>query len=318
MGKKGGKNKGGGEEAAEKTEEAAPVDVSDDKSPAASAAASSGETSADAPTISDSIQVAGCQETRHIEKVPYCAVCSMPYEFCEWTPLFPKCKEALATTYKDHFPEVDDLEALMGKLWIADDKAKRAQKSKGGGGGAAAPVPPAADAAAKPAGEGAAADGAAAGGEAAPAPPPKKDKKAKAEPEIVIELNNRNKKKHITIIKVRGIWMRLPPALAAADAADAADAAPLSRLLHAYLASLRFPTLILFFPLLPALPAPQITAPQGLEHFVDDAPAAAKLFGKKFACGSAYKRERRARRTALRSRARAAMSCRRSWSTSSN
>ena len=47
--------------------------------------------------------------------------------------------------------------------------------------------------------------------------------------EIVIELNNRNKKKHITVVK-------------------------------------------------------------GLEHFHDDPAAAAKLFGKKFACGSALKK----------------------------
>ena len=213
MGKKGGKkNKGEDEPETPRDEEESPaVDVSDEP-PAAKPAASSSTAPAEetAPTISDSIQVSGTSETRHIEKVAYCDTCSMPFEFCEWQPLFKKCKERFPEVYKEAFPDVQDegLEELMGKLWINDDKAKRAQKSKGGGGAAAA------TAAATPAAEGE-------GGEGAAAPPPpmsKKEKKAKEEKEIVIELNNRNKKKHITVIKVctRSSSSPLPPSSASA------------------------------------------------------------------------------------------------------
>jgi density-regulated protein DRP1 len=237
MGKKKGK---GGESARDEpaeAEEQAAVDVSDAAAAAGgekAPAAASSETTEEGPTISDTINVAGTSETRHVPKVPYCTVCSMPFEFCEWTPLFKQCKAKLEDDFREHFPEVDDdLEGLMAKLWINDDKAKRAQKAKGGGGGAAAPAAPAAPSAGA-GGEGGGGEGGGGGGEggegaAAAAPPPKKDKKAKAEPEVLIELNNRNKKKHITVVK-------------------------------------------------------------GLEHFEVDTAAAAKLFGKKFACGSALKK----------------------------
>ena len=197
MGKK-NKKKGGDEEPEtprddDDTPDAVAVDVSDEPPAAKPAASSSAEETT--PTISDSVQVSGTSETRHIEEVAYCDICSMPFEFCEWQPLSKKCMERFPEVYKEHYPDVNEegLQELMGKLWINDDKAKRAQKSKGGGAAAAmtAVATPAAEA-----GE---------GGEGAAAPPSpmsKKEKKSKEAHEIVIELNNRNKKKHITVIKV--------------------------------------------------------------------------------------------------------------------
>lgn len=133
------------------------------------------------------------------------SVCSLPFEFCEWNPLFKKCKDNFEQNWKTHFPDVqgdDELVQLMTRLGFegGDAASKKAQGSK------------------KPA-----SDDIGTGGGA----PNKKKEKAPAE--IVIELNNRNKKKHITVVK-------------------------------------------------------------GLDlHGVDTA-AAAKVFGKKFACGSALKK----------------------------
>lgn len=158
-------------------------------------------------TMRDTMVVTGTSETRHIPSVPYCEVCALPFEFCEWGPLFAKCKESFAENYKKHFPDVgngeEELLQLMTRLGFegGDEAAKKAQKG---------------------AKKAAAADGAPSGGGGG-------KKKEKAPPEIVIELNNRNKKKHITVVK-------------------------------------------------------------GLDAFDVDTAAAAKTFGKKFACGSALKK----------------------------
>jgi len=154
----------------------------------------------------EDLVVKGASETRHIASVPYCEVCSLPFEFCEWGPNFKKCKESFGQNYQKHFSDVagdEELLALMTRLGFegGDEASKKAQKAK------------------KSAGDGDAAAGGGGGGK----------KKEKAPPEIVIELNNRNKKKHITVVK-------------------------------------------------------------GLDAFDVDTAAAAKTFGKKFACGSALKK----------------------------
>jgi len=198
----------GGEASADASQPAAEtVDVSDTSAPAP-APKSSGSGGDVAMDLSDTLVVRGTSETRHIKSVPYCEVCSMPFEFCEWNPLFSKCKENFEKNWRKYFPEVDESEEgladLMSQLGFSggDAASKKAQTSK---------------------------KAAAADGEGAPQPTSKKDKKAKEPSEVVIELNNRNKKKHITIVK-------------------------------------------------------------GLEAFGVDTAAAAKVFGKRFACGSALKK----------------------------
>ena len=36
----------------------------------------------------------------------------MPFEYCEWNPLFKKCKANFEANYAKHFPEVEGDEAL--------------------------------------------------------------------------------------------------------------------------------------------------------------------------------------------------------------
>jgi len=230
MGKKKGKGGGGGEptprDADEKEEEVAgdggeasadaavpmppppapPAPPSSGDAATPPAAPSSSAAGDDDPTMREDLVVKGTSETRHIASVPYCEVCSLPFEFCEWGPNFKKCKESFGQNYQKHFSGVagdEELLALMTRLGFegGDEASKKAQKAK------------------KSAGDGDAAAGGGGGGK----------KKEKAPPEIVIELNNRNKKKHITVVK-------------------------------------------------------------GLDAFDVDTAAAAKTFGKKFACGSALKK----------------------------
>ena len=262
----------GGEASADAPQPAAAtVDVSDTPAPSGDAkpSGSGGDATMD---LSDTLVVRGTSETRHVKSVPYCegarsrprvysralrppsarpprpatlpglrrtttlhvecvldvleptcimpvlpcavravraaTVCSMPFEFCEWNPLFKKCKENFEKNWRKHYPEVDESEESLAELMAqlgfsgGDSASKKAQSSK---------------------------KAAAADGEGAAQPTSKKDKKAKEPSEIVIELNNRNKKKHITIVK-------------------------------------------------------------GLEAFGVDTAAAAKVFGKRFACGSALKK----------------------------
>jgi len=219
MGKK--KNKGGGGEMLKDGEAqdgdedasstAAAVDISDETAPVM---LPPGSTSASAdtetPTLRDTTVVKGREETRHIKLVPYCEVCSLPFEFCEWNTLgsFTKCQESFQANWQTHFPDVEGeeaLTALMAQLGLdgGDGASKKAQKG--------------------------AKKGAAATDGADAQPQSKKDKKKQEPAEIVIELNNRNKKKHITTVR-------------------------------------------------------------GLERFEVDMTAAAKLFGKRFACGSALKK----------------------------
>ena len=130
----------------------------------------------------------------------------MPFEFCEWTPSFKKCKENFEQNGATYFPEVDveDFEQLMARLGLegGDAASKKAQSSKNKSGG---------------------------GEEGGEKLMPGGKKKGKPVEEVTIELNNRNKKKHITVVK-------------------------------------------------------------GLDRFDVDTAAAAKTFGKKFACGSALKK----------------------------
>ena len=99
----------------------------------------------------------------------------MPFEYCEWSPLFKKCKENFQDNWQKHFPSIqgdEELTQLMSRLGFegGDAASKKAQSTK------------------KPAN----ADGSA---------QPQNKKKEKSPPEVLIELNNRNKKKHITVIK---------------------------------------------------------------------------------------------------------------------
>ena len=54
--------------------------------------------------------VAGRAETRCIKSLPYCDVCSMPFEFCEWGPLFKKCKENFEENEKVVASEIESEE----------------------------------------------------------------------------------------------------------------------------------------------------------------------------------------------------------------
>eukprot|EP00326_Haptolina_ericina_P025140 CAMPEP_0181197468 /NCGR_PEP_ID=MMETSP1096-20121128/16060_1 /TAXON_ID=156174 ORGANISM="Chrysochromulina ericina, Strain CCMP281" /NCGR_SAMPLE_ID=MMETSP1096 /ASSEMBLY_ACC=CAM_ASM_000453 /LENGTH=264 /DNA_ID=CAMNT_0023287387 /DNA_START=73 /DNA_END=867 /DNA_ORIENTATION=- len=151
-----------------------------------------------------SMVVKGNETTRNLV-VPYCPICTAPFEFCEWGPEFARCKARFQEHYQQSFPDVsgeEELLELMTRLGFegeTDAAAKKAQKAK------KAPS------------------------EDAPPPPPSKKDKKKEAAAIVIELNTRNKKKFVTCVR-------------------------------------------------------------GLELFEVDAPAAAKVFGKKFACGSAFQK----------------------------
>lgn len=160
------------------------------------------------------------------------AVCSLPYEYCEFTPLIKKCRANFEAVGAERFPEVDSPEALadlMSHLGLTggDAASKRAQSAK------------------KPAST---EDSGAAS-----------SKKKDAQPaQIVIELNNRNKKKHITTVK--GLEAR------AATPRHADETSPGVVLRRAQ------------------------SPPRRRQAFGVDAAAAAKLFGKRFACGSALKK----------------------------
>jgi len=225
MGKKKNKGKKGeeepeaeGEEAEPEPEEggteasAAPTPPPPPPPPAYASDAASKEPPA-APEAGSSVEdqdvpmlrmvVTGTSKTRYIPSVPYCEVTGLPFEFCEFSPLFKKSKENFEQNWKRYFPQVEgeeELAELMARLGFegGDAASKKAQSTKKSGGE----------------------DGGGGGGG---------KKKEKAPPEIVIELNNRNKKKHITVVK-------------------------------------------------------------GLDRFDVDTAAAAKTFGKKFACGSALKK----------------------------
>ena len=155
--------------------------------------------------MSESAVVKGRSETRYIPSVPYCPITGVPFEFCEFTPKIKECREYFEANYSKYYPDVEGEEGLaelMERLGMigGDAASKKAQSAKQKGGG----------------GEG----GGGGGGK----------KKEAAPAQVVIELNNRNKKKHITVVK-------------------------------------------------------------GLEGFPSVDPAnAAKLFGKRFACGSALKK----------------------------
>jgi len=146
-------------------------------------------------------------ETTRVVDMQYCGVCKCPYEFCEWGPLLPKCKEKITASWDELFPEWGGEEKRLeimtrwGLEGKADSNAKKAQSAK------------------KPADGGGDGDKLLPGGK----------KKEKVKAQVVIELNTRNKKKHITVVR-------------------------------------------------------------GLEHFGVDTSAAAKVFGKKFACGSALQK----------------------------
>ena len=106
-----------------------------------------------------------------------CAVCTSPFEFCEWGPDFAKCKAHFQENYEQAFPDVDgedELLELMTRLGFegeADAAAKKAQKAK-------KPTPT----------------------EDVAPPPTKKDKQKEASA-VVIELNTRNKKKFTTCVR---------------------------------------------------------------------------------------------------------------------
>jgi len=184
---------------------ASAVDVTDEApaKPAAAPTPKEDEGEGDGPTLRASTVVTGKGETRYIPHIPYCEVSSLPFEYCEFSPLIKKCRENFEKTYKTHYPDVEGEEGLaelMAQLGMTggDAASKKAQSGK-------KPADPNA-----PAGSSG-------------------KKKEQAPAQIVIELNNRNKKKHITTVK-------------------------------------------------------------GLELYGVDTAAAAKLFGKRFACGSSLKK----------------------------
>ena len=214
--KKGGKGKA---EAAgegftvEEPEVAAPPPAEDsageEEAPAAPAEAAAASSSAadEAAPVKELLPPWAKPETTRVVDMQYCGVCKCPYEFCEWGPLLPKCKEKITASWDELFPEWGGEEKRLeimtrwGLEGKADSNAKKAQSAK------------------KPAEGGGDGDKLLPGGK----------KKEKVKAQVVIELNTRNKKKHITVVR-------------------------------------------------------------GLEHFGVDTSAAAKVFGKKFACGSALQK----------------------------
>ena len=234
MGKKGGKKKAeaAGEGFTVEEPEAAPPPAEDsageEEAPAAPAEAAAASSSAadeaapsapsPPPTADEAAAAAAAAvkellppwakpETTRVVDMQYCGVCKCPYEFCEWGPLLPKCKEKITASWDELFPEWGGEEKRLeimtrwGLEGKADSNAKKAQSAK------------------KPADGGGDGDKLLPGGK----------KKEKVKAQVVIELNTRNKKKHITVVR-------------------------------------------------------------GLEHFGVDTSAAAKVFGKKFACGSALQK----------------------------
>ena len=120
------------------------------------------------------------------------AVSGLPFEYCEFVPEFPKCKEWFQQNYQSFYPEVSEeaeLTELMTRLGFEgepDANAKKAQSSK-------KKPTEAAEGAEEGGAEGApaAAEGEGGGG---------KKKKKEAKKELLIEMTSRNKKKHVTTI----------------------------------------------------------------------------------------------------------------------
>ena len=116
----------------------------------------------------------------------------LPFEYCEFVPEFPKCKEWFQQNYQSFYPEVSEeaeLTELMTRLGFEgepDANAKKAQSSK-------KKPTEAAEGAEEGGAEGApaAAEGEGGGG---------KKKKKEAKKELLIEMTSRNKKKHVTTI----------------------------------------------------------------------------------------------------------------------
>ncbi|EOD07911.1 hypothetical protein EMIHUDRAFT_438426 [Emiliania huxleyi CCMP1516] len=210
-------------------------------------------------TRTDVAELVNMPETTRVRSVAYCPVSTLPFEYCEFDADYKASQAWFAENWRSVLPpnevraylgtaegsggeeeaaaaEVssDELAALMAKLGLSgelDDHAKRSQKA---GKKTAADAPPPAAAASPGGGGGGEAGGAGGGGEAPGGEGGggggKAGKKAKAASRaVVIEVNTRNKRKHITVVK-------------------------------------------------------------GLEGFEVDLAAAAKAFGKKFACGSALQR----------------------------
>ena len=136
------------------------------------------------------------------------AVCGLPFEYCEWGPQFPKCKEWFQANFQRFYPEIgtadvghSDVVTLMTRLGFEgepDAAAKKAQSSK---------KKPSVEAEAGAEGAEAPADGTA----AAPAGGGKKKKQDSKS--VVIELTTRNKKKHVTAVRgLEGFGVDVPAA----------------------------------------------------------------------------------------------------------
>ena len=119
----------------------------------------------------------GEARTTRVVDMQYCGVCKCPYEFCEWGPLLPECKEKITASWDELFPVERRGEAARdhdavgprGQGRLEREEAQSAKKPADGGGGE--------QAAARRQGEG------------------------EGEAQVVIELNTRNKKKHITVVR---------------------------------------------------------------------------------------------------------------------
>ena len=59
-------------------------------------------------------------ETTRVVDMQYCGVCKCPYEFCEWGPLLPKCKEKITASWDD-IGLKSGVSAMATDLWTGEN-----------------------------------------------------------------------------------------------------------------------------------------------------------------------------------------------------
>ena len=81
-----------------------------------------------ADTIRNRERVRPCPHTRALSRG---AVCTLPVEYCEWDPLFGKCKEWLdGGAWKELYPDLDEdgLAEMMTRLGFQATTPSRSER----------------------------------------------------------------------------------------------------------------------------------------------------------------------------------------------